>query len=77
MFDAMASAGNNNRLREIFLRINPARFHTLKFILEGYDNLALLSSVSRKANIVRLRYPEDLGEELFEMLSSIASDIRP
>ncbi len=63
-------------LCEIFLRISPGRFHTIKFILEGYDNLALLSSVDHKKGIVRLRFPRELMPELFSLLTAIAKDLR-
>ena len=62
-------------IQEVYLRIAPDRFHFLKFILEGYDNLAVLSSVDMKRGIVRVRYPSDLAGELYGLLSSIASKI--
>ena len=57
---------------EIFLRISPDKFHMLKFILEGYDNLAILSSDDRKNGIVRVRYISDSSPELFALLGSLA-----
>jgi len=44
----------------------------LKFILEGYDNLAILSSDDRKNGIVRVRYISDSSPELFALLGSLA-----
>lgn len=64
-------------LCEIFLRIYPGKFHTLKFLLEGYDNLALLSSVAGKPGVVRLRYPAECAKELFALLTAIAADLKP
>ncbi|WP_167495726.1 MULTISPECIES: DUF4911 domain-containing protein [Desulfosediminicola] len=54
------------------MRISPDKFHILKFILEGYDNLAILSSHDRKNGIVRVRYISDSAKELYGLLSSIA-----
>ncbi len=62
----------NHRLAEVYLRILPGKFHYLKFILEGYDNLAILSSYDSTAGIVVIRYPKDLTAELFGLLTAIA-----
>jgi len=59
-------------LSEIYLRICPGKFHFLKFILEGYDNLAILSSYERSAGIVVLRYPYEMAGDLFDLLASLA-----
>ena len=63
-------------LCELFLRISPDRFHFLKFIIEGYDNLALISAVSGKTGIIRLRYPEENLTEVIRLLGSIADAIK-
>jgi len=60
------------KLAEVYLRIQPGRFHFLKFILEGYDNLAILSAYDCSVGIVVIRYPTDMESELFALLSSIA-----
>ncbi len=59
----------------IYIRINPGRFHYLKFILEAYDNLAVLSSFDQKQGVVRLRFPEELASELFDLLASISGEL--
>lgn len=64
-----------SRSSELYLRIAPDQFHFLKFILEGYDNLAVLSSIDMESGIVRLRYPADLSKDLFALLASIAAKI--
>lgn len=58
--------------KELFLGIAPARFNFLKSILEGYDGLAVLSSVDGKIGTVRLRYPSESEPLLFELLSALA-----
>lgn len=60
-------------LRTIFLRISPGRFHYLKFILEGYDNLAVLSSYDNQQGIILLRFSDEVACELFALLASIAA----
>ena len=63
------------KLEELILRIAPDKFHYLKFILEGYDNMAILSSLNPKEGLVVVRYPESLSKDLFYLLSSIGSKL--
>lgn len=63
------------RLREVYLLISPGKFHFLKFILEGYDNLAILSSFQGVDGVVVLRYPEEMAGDLFSLLGAIAAYI--
>lgn len=60
----------------LYLLIDPAKFHILKFILEGYDNLAIISSVDARQGVVKLRYPESMANELFALLAAIAPSIK-
>lgn len=62
-------------LQPLYLRISPGRFHFLKFILEGYDNVVILSSVDSREGIVVLRYSTGHKEELFGLLASIATKL--
>lgn len=59
-------------LEKLYLRISPNKFHYLKFVLEGYDNLAILSSYDSKQGIVLLRYPSGSIIELFSLLEYVA-----
>lgn len=59
------------RLNTLYLRLSPNKFHYLKFILEGYDNLAVLSSFSHKDGIVVVRYPHSATGDLFSLLENI------
>jgi len=59
-------------LDELYLRINSSRFHYLKFILEGYDNLAVLSSFNSKEGVVRLKVSPESYQELIELLSELS-----
>jgi len=60
------------RLDTLYLRISPDKFHYLKFILEGYDNMAIISSHTRHAGVVILRFPGSMTRDLFSLISSIA-----
>ena len=60
------------RLQELYLRISPDRFHYLKFILEAYDGLAILSICDQKKGVVVLRYSETMVTDLYGLLVSIA-----
>lgn len=70
-----AMAMHSPQLKELYLSIAPDKFHFLKFILEGYDGLAILSSVNGKSGSVRLRYPLESEIPLFGLLSDIAAKL--
>ena len=55
----------------IYAHIDPARIYFLRFILEGYDGLATLSTISPKAGMVVLKYPEHARPDLLELLDSM------
>ncbi len=63
------------RLDHLYLRIRPDRFHFLKFILEGYDNLAILSSQKGSPGLVVIRHPREMRRDLFALLASIAATL--
>lgn len=71
----MYSEETTPSLESLYLRIAPDRFHYLKFIVEGYDNLAILSSFDSKEGLVILRYSDGHRRELFELLGSIAHQL--
>jgi hypothetical protein len=58
-------------LDTIYLRIAPGKFHFLKFIMEGYDNLGILSSYKSENGIVIIRYPPEMAEDLYVLLGSL------
>jgi len=64
-----------NNLETIFIRIAPDRFHFLKFIIEGYDNLAIISSENNKTGIVKVRYSTEVRAELFDLLTALSPQI--
>lgn len=62
-------------LQSVYLRIAHERYHFLKFILEGYDGLCLLSTVPGVKGCVCVRYPENYGKTLFALLGNISRTI--
>ena len=57
------------------LRISPDKIHYLKFILEGYDNLATLSTINARQGLVAIRYLPESERDLTDLLAEITSDI--
>ena len=57
------------------LCINPQRIAFLKFILEGYDGLATVTTLDRKDGLVRLVYPESRSREFDELLNELLPDL--
>ncbi len=53
----------------------PERIHFLKFILEGYDGLAMQSTVDLKDGIVLLRFPPEMADDVAALLNDIAPAI--
>lgn len=63
------------RCSSLQLRISPDRIHFLKFILEGYDNLAIMSTVDVRQGLIEIRYPPEGKEDLTDLLTEITSAI--
>ena len=55
------------------LKIAPEQIHFLKFILEGYDNLAIQSTLDPEKGIVLLRFPP----EMKTLVTLILKDLKP
>lgn len=53
------------------LAINPERIYYLKFILEGYDGLAMQSTIDAKSGIVEIRYPPEVENDLQLLLAEL------
>ena len=67
---------NNAQLVNLYFIIDSGRFHFLKFILEGYDNLAILSSIDGKRGVVRVKTARESLKELMSVMSDISGDIK-
>jgi hypothetical protein len=59
------------------LTILPDKIHFLKFILEGYDGLAIQSTIDPLEGVVKISYPNELHEDLTGVLASLHSVISP
>ncbi|MFO7761803.1 MAG: DUF4911 domain-containing protein [Thermodesulfobacteriota bacterium] len=64
------------KTERLYLRISPKRIYYLKFILEGYDGMATLSTIDPGKGIVILRYSREWSRDLFELLASLAPELR-
>lgn len=62
---------------EWFLLIRPEKISWLRFILEGYDGLATLTTISAKIGLVRLRALNVSFEATMKLIDSLASDLSP
>ncbi|MCP3931650.1 MAG: DUF4911 domain-containing protein [Bacteroidetes bacterium] len=65
------------KFEKLYCRINPKQFHFLKFILEGYDGLATLSSYDIKKGLVVLRYSYERRIDVIHLLSYLAQRLSP
>lgn len=54
------------------LVINPAKIAFLRFILEGYDGLATLSTLDEKTGLVILRYCPEVANEVAALLADLS-----
>ena len=59
----------------LYLRIAPSRIAYLRFILEGYDGLAILSTFDAGDGIVLVRYPRSSEKDIFALLSDLAPQL--
>jgi hypothetical protein len=57
------------------VRIAPDRTHFLKFILEGYDGLAMLSTIDAQSGHVRLRFSSGAGDEVRALLQGLSPQL--
>jgi len=65
--DVMASS-----LASCRIRIDPEQIYFLKFILEAYDNLTIMSTVDRIEGVMELKYPLELEQDVKGVLQSMA-----
>ena len=63
------------RSLEVFLCIRPERISWLRFLLEGYDGLAVLTTLSAADGVVRLRLLDCGFVETMRLLDSIAGEL--
>ena len=59
-------------LDKLYARIKPERIHFLRFILEGYDGMALLSTISPKPGVILLHFHPSARNDMECILDSLA-----
>ena len=64
-------------MQTFYLRIRPDRIALFRFLLEGYDGLAVLSTMDAKQGVVRLIVPGSRYTELWQLLVAICEDLCP
>lgn len=67
--------GSPPAVNTIKLTVNPEKIGFFKFILESYDNLAILTTLDRHRGEVVLRYPAVNRAEVEELLTALPSQI--
>lgn len=63
------------RLMEKMMLVAPERIGFMRFILEAYDNLAMLTTIDEKEGAVVLRYSAELAREVEELLAALPHEI--
>lgn len=64
-------------LVECYLLIRPEKISWLRFILEGYDGLAVLTTISAKTGLVRLRTLGPRFGETMRLVNALATGLTP
>ena len=70
-----SDSGNPAECASLRLHISPGRIHFLKFILEGYDGLGILSTIEVGRGLVEIRYPPETEEDLQMLLADINDEL--
>jgi hypothetical protein len=65
-----------NSLASLRIRIDPEQIYFLKFILEAYDNLTIMSTVDRIEGLMELKYPPELEQDVKGVLQSMAQRLK-
>ena len=55
--------------------VDAGQIHFVKFIVEAYDNLAIMSTVDRSIGLVEFRYPPEVDVEFNQLLDSLAERV--
>jgi len=63
-------------LATLRIRIDPEQIYFLKFILEAYDNLTIMSTVDRTDGVMELKYPPELEQDVLGVVRSMAQRLR-
>ena len=58
-------------MHTFYLTIRPDRISLFRFLLEGYDGLAVLSTIDVKQGLVRLIVPASRYVELWRLITAV------
>ncbi len=58
-----------------YFRVERRDLVYLKFILEAYEGLAVLSTVEREGAVVRIAYPHFSAEDVDDLLKALAKEM--
>lgn len=61
---------------DLYIRIDPSKIAFMKFIIEGYDGLAILTTIDRHEGLLRLLVPISRYEELCRLLAELSPTCR-
>ena len=64
-------------LVEFFLLIRPEKIGWLRFIIEGYDGLAMASTLSAVQGLVRIQTLDCRLLETMHLIAALATDLTP
>ncbi|MGQ9498991.1 MAG: DUF4911 domain-containing protein [Dissulfurimicrobium sp.] len=64
-------------LKRFILRIEPSSVYFLRFILEGYDNMYMVSTLDQSKGLVRIISAHGAQDDLMEILESLKEKIKP
>lgn len=62
---------------ECYLLIRAEKISWLRFVLEGYDGLAILTTISSKTGLVRLQTLASRFGETMRLVNALAVDLTP
>ncbi len=62
-------------INRLILNIRPSMVFLLRFILEGYDNMFVLTTLDKEAGLVEIQYCQCMEKELRIILGEIGDEI--
>ncbi|NPA94146.1 MAG: DUF4911 domain-containing protein [Thermodesulfobacteria bacterium] len=62
-------------IKTLNLKITPSKVFLLRFILEGYDNMFVLTTVDKQSGVVEIQYCESAYDQLCTILDEIGNEI--
>ncbi len=62
-------------IKTLSLEITPSMVYFLRFILEGYDNMFVLTTVDKAKGLVEIQYCQSVRQQLERILDEIGGEI--